>query len=143
MNKIHVIMIDNVKLKDKIMLNENRNLEVNRGWKIWLKDFKPFTWLKKENGYRRIYLCWYFIHVYLISFGWTYKRASSKCKHQTCVSRRNKGTYIKICTQAKTLFYCCLYMLFQSFFKVLNYFLYKLWISLQSVNHKNMHVTVL
>lgn len=28
---LHVIMIDNAKLKDKNMLNENRNLEVNRG----------------------------------------------------------------------------------------------------------------
>lgn len=28
---LHVIMIDNAKLKGKNMLNENRNLEVNRG----------------------------------------------------------------------------------------------------------------
>lgn len=39
-------MIDNVKLKDKSMLNENRNLEVNWGWKIWFERFLVFYLIK-------------------------------------------------------------------------------------------------
>lgn len=43
---LHVIMIDNAKLKDTNMLNENRNLEVNRGWKIWFERFLAFYLIK-------------------------------------------------------------------------------------------------
>lgn len=62
MNKIgishlHVIMIDNVKFKDKSMLNENRNLEVNQGWKIWFERFLAIYLIKGGEGYRRVYLC--------------------------------------------------------------------------------------
>lgn len=38
-SNLHVIMIDNAKLKDGKMLNEIRNLEINRGLKNALKRF--------------------------------------------------------------------------------------------------------